>query len=118
MWDSPQFRPVRDHAPISLAAAVIGVALLALLARLFLRRPTFFPLLAVAALPFRIPLNVGGQTANLLLPLYAVVAAGVLAYAWERLRPDPKETGLRPSRSGSALEDASNTPASSGNGPA
>jgi O-antigen ligase len=88
VWDSPQFRPVRDHAPISLAAAVVGLGVLALLARLFLRRPTAFPLLAVAALPFRIPLNVGGNTANLLLPLYAVVAAGVIAYAWERLRPD------------------------------
>src|SRR5439155_10419637 len=55
-----------------------------------------FPLLAVAALPFRIPLTVGGQTANLLLPLYAIVAAGVLAYAWERLRPDPFAGGAAP----------------------
>ena len=93
VWDSPQFRPVRDHAPLALAGAVAGCILLALLARLFLRRPNTFPLLAVAALPFRIPLNVGGTTANLLLPLYAVVAAGVLAYAWERLRPDPVATG-------------------------
>ena len=36
-------------------------------------------LAAVAALPVRIPLTVGGETANLLLPLYAVIAGGVLA---------------------------------------
>jgi O-antigen ligase len=89
VWDSPQFRTVRDHAPISIAAAIAGVVLVVLLARLFLSRPNALPLLAVAALPFRIPINVGGETANLLVPLYAVVAAGVLAYAWERLRPNP-----------------------------
>src|SRR3954447_4965120 len=88
VWDSPQFRTVRDHAPISIAAAIAGIGLMVLLARLLLRRPNAFPLLAVGALPFRIPVTVGGETANLLVPLYVVVAAGVLAYAWERLRPD------------------------------
>src|SRR5436190_9563858 len=89
VWDSPQFRTVRDQPALAVAAALVGVAIVALLARLFLRRPNLLPLLAVAALPFRIPLNVGGQTANLLVPLYGVIAAGVIAYAWERLRPDP-----------------------------
>jgi len=89
VWDSPQFHPVRAHLPLALAGALAGVAVVALLAGLFLRRPNALPLLAVAALPFRIPVNVGGGTANLLVPLYVVVAAGVLGYAWERLRPDP-----------------------------
>ena len=89
VWDSPQFRSVRDHAGISIAAGIAGVVVVVLLARFLLKRPNAFPLLAVAALPFRIPVNVGGETANLLVPLYAVVAAGVLAYAAERLRPDP-----------------------------
>jgi O-antigen ligase len=89
VWDSPQFHPVRAHAPLAVAGALAGIALVALLARLFLSRPSLLPLLAVGALPFRIPLNVGGGTANLLVPLYVVVAAGVLAYAWERLRPNP-----------------------------
>jgi O-antigen ligase len=89
VWDSPQFRTVRDHPAVSIAAALAACVLVALLVRLFLRRPTALPLLAVAALPFRIPLNVGGETANLLVPLYVVIAAGVIGYAWERLRPDP-----------------------------
>ncbi|MEA2492252.1 MAG: hypothetical protein QOJ29_163 [Thermoleophilaceae bacterium] len=89
VWDSPQFHPVRTHPGAAAAAAIGGAALIALLARLLLARPNAFPLLAVAALPFRIPLNVGGETANLLVPLYAVVAAGVIGYAWERLRLDP-----------------------------
>src|SRR3954452_3588252 len=89
VWDSPQFHPVRGHAPLAVVGALAGIGLVALLARLFIRRPNLLPLLAVATLPFRIPLNVGGGTANLLVPLYIVVAAGVLGYAWERLRPNP-----------------------------
>ena len=89
VWDSPQFRPVRDHAGPSIAAGLVGIALIAALSRFLIARPRALPLLAVAALPFRIPLNVGGTTANLLVPLYVVVAAAVFAYAWERLRPDP-----------------------------
>src|SRR3954467_10051312 len=89
VWDSPQFGTIADHAAVSVVAAVVGVGLVILLKSGLLSRPNAFPLLAVAALPFRIPLNVGGSTANLLVPLYLVVAAGVVAYAWERLRPDP-----------------------------
>jgi O-antigen ligase len=44
-----------------------------------------FPLLAVVALPFRLPISADGRTVNLLLPLYAVVAAGVLAHLLPRL---------------------------------
>jgi O-antigen ligase len=89
VWNSPQFEPVRDHAGPSIAAALVGVGVIAALARFLIARPRSLPLLAVAALPFRIPLNVGGETANLLVPLYVVVAAAVFAYAYERLRPDP-----------------------------
>jgi O-antigen ligase len=35
--------------------------------------------------PFRVPVSAGGGTANLLLPLYGVIAAGLIAYVW-RLR--------------------------------
>jgi O-antigen ligase len=89
VWDSSQFDPVRSHPALAAVGALAGLAFVALLARFLLRHPTAFPLLAVAALPFRIPVDVGAGSANLLVPLYVVVAAGVLAYAWERLRPDP-----------------------------
>jgi O-antigen ligase len=90
VWDSTQFEPVRAHPGVAVAAALGGIALMAVLARLFIARPGAFPLLAVAALPFRIPVELGGgRPANLLVPLYLVVGGGVLGYAWERLRPDP-----------------------------
>jgi len=69
------------------AAVVAGIAVL-VLTWIVLKRPTFLALFAVAALPFRVPVSVGDTAANLLLPLYAVIGAGILAYAWKWLRSD------------------------------
>ena len=60
----------------------VAVAALALLMR---ARPQAFPLLAVAALPFRVPIPTESRTVNLLIPLYAVVAAGSIAHLLPRL---------------------------------
>ena len=86
IWGSAQVHALRDRPAVLAVAVVLGLAGLAALALLFARRPTLVPLLAVGALPFRIPIAAGGSTANLLLPLYLVVAAGVLAHAVPRLR--------------------------------
>ncbi len=40
----------------------------------------------IAAAPARIPFSVGHTDANLLVPLYLVIAAGALATAWELIR--------------------------------
>lgn len=79
IYDTEQFRTLRD--PSGLTAGVLAVALVALAALAFAmtRRPLMLPLLAFAALPFRIPVETAGQTANLLVPLYGVIAAGALA---------------------------------------
>ena len=81
---------------LAAAGAAAGLVLLAALTVLFLRRPAWFALLALAALPFRIPLSAGDTSASLLLPLYGVIGAGVLAYAIRRLRPGG-ETDAEPS---------------------
>ncbi len=60
-------------------AVVAGLAALAAGAWIFRRWPGAIVLCAVAALPVRIPLTIGGETANLLLPLYGVIACGVVA---------------------------------------
>ena len=54
-------------------------------------------------LPFRVPIASGGSTANLLVPLYLVVAAGVLAVAVPALRRAPSPltpSAARPRSSG------------------
>jgi O-antigen ligase len=50
------------------------------LSLLMRRRPEAFPLLAIFALPFRLPISADGRTVNLLIPLYLVVAAGTLTH--------------------------------------
>ncbi|MGZ8634079.1 MAG: hypothetical protein ACXWZZ_09535, partial [Solirubrobacteraceae bacterium] len=83
--DSDQVKPLRDHPSLAVAGAVAAVVALAVLAVLFDRRPAWLPVAAAATLPFRVPIASGGSTANLLVPLYLVVAAGALGYAVPRL---------------------------------
>src|SRR5687768_2426811 len=89
---------VPDVPPLQLGAAAVGGVVVLVLASVIHRRPLALPLLAVAALPFRLPVSIGATAANLLLPLYAVIAAGTLAYAWRALRapeqPDPEREPL------------------------
>jgi O-antigen ligase len=85
LWDSPQLETLRNRPALAGAGVIAGLVGVAALAALFRRHPWLLPPLAVFTLPFRIPLESGGQSANLLIPLYGVVAAGVVAYAWNRL---------------------------------
>ncbi len=86
IWDSPQFEILRDHPLASGAGAAVGLCAIAALALLMVRRPLVLPLLVLAALPFRVPIEVGGTTSNLLVPLYLVIAAGALAAIVPALR--------------------------------
>lgn len=85
LWDSPQLETLRSRPALALVAVALGLAAVAGLAALVRSKPWLMPPLVVFTLPFRVPLESGGQSANLLLPLYVVIAAGVLAYAWDRL---------------------------------
>ena len=69
-------------ALVAVGGAVALAALLALTV-LFVKRPTWFVLAVIFTLPFRIPVPTGDDdTASLLVPLYGVLAAGVLAHLW------------------------------------
>lgn len=59
--------------------AVVAVAIVGALTLLMRRRPDAFPVLAIVALPFRLPISADNRTVNLLIPLYVVIAAGTLA---------------------------------------
>jgi putative inorganic carbon (HCO3(-)) transporter len=73
---------VSGRAAEAAAGLVGGVVALAAVAALIHRRPEAFPLLVVLTVPFRVPVAAGGATANLLLPLYGVIAAGLISYGW------------------------------------
>jgi O-antigen ligase len=99
-------------SPGTIAAAFLGAVVVVLaLALLMRRRPEAFPLLAVLALPFRLPIAADGRTVNLLIPLYLVVAAGTLGRLAPRLLghgdEGPQDEGLGEGQRGSAEEPAS-----------
>ncbi len=77
-WHSGPITELRDTPGLLAAALLCGLALVGFLAWVFDRWPVIFPVLVLIALPFRIPLNVGGEDANLLVPLYLVMGGGVL----------------------------------------
>lgn len=78
-WHSHQIVDLRHSNGRLVALGLVGAAVTAALAYVFRRWPVLLPLAIVAALPFRVPLHSGGDTANLLVPLYLVIAGGVLA---------------------------------------
>jgi putative inorganic carbon (hco3(-)) transporter len=78
-WHANQIVDLRHHEGKAAAAIVVGVVLVIALAWVFRRWPVLMPLAIIGTLPFRIPLESGGESANLLVPLYVVIAAGVLA---------------------------------------
>lgn len=89
--ESLRERPAAFGAAIAASAA--AVVALALVLR---RRPLALPLLLVAALPFRVPIDVSGEEANLLVPLYVVIGAGAVAYAIDALREGGERRGSVP----------------------
>jgi putative inorganic carbon (hco3(-)) transporter len=80
-WHSPQIVDLRDDPARLTALGIAALTAAAILAATFRRWAILLPLAIVAALPFRIPLEAGGDTANLLVPLYLVIAGGVLSAA-------------------------------------
>ncbi len=67
----------------TVAGAMLVVAVLLALA--MRSRPRLFPVLAIVALPLRLPIYYDGRTVNLLIPLYTVIGAGMLAHLVPRL---------------------------------
>ncbi|MGN6870681.1 MAG: O-antigen ligase family protein [Solirubrobacteraceae bacterium] len=93
IWHSPQLSIVHRHPAVAAVGALVALVAVAGAALLLRRQPVLFPCAVILALPFRIPIQAGPNTANLLVPLYFVVAAGALAFIVGTLRGAP---GVRP----------------------
>jgi O-antigen ligase len=78
------------------AAAAVGLVLASAGAWLLLRFPWALAFATLACIPIRIPIDVGEERANLLLPLYGVVASYALALGWQLLRGDEGARELGP----------------------
>ena len=79
IWRSPQLSVVHRHPALAAVAGLCALAVVVALGGWLANRRELLGVLAVLALPFRIPIQAGGATSNLLVPLYLVVAAGSLS---------------------------------------
>jgi putative inorganic carbon (HCO3(-)) transporter len=107
IWRSPQLGIVHRHPLEAAVGGVVAVAVLLAAAGVIARRPGLLAPLAVLALPFRVPIASGGTTANLLVPLYFVVAAGALSWIYTALRAPRAERAAHaeePERAADAQE--------------
>jgi putative inorganic carbon (HCO3(-)) transporter len=86
IWSSKQLGIVHRHPAAAAVAALVALGLVVAAAVVFARRPSLVAVLAVLALPFRVPIQSGMTTSNLLVPLYFVVASAVLAWSWKAFR--------------------------------
>jgi putative inorganic carbon (hco3(-)) transporter len=78
------------------AAAGVGAVLAIAGAAVLLRWPWALAFATLACIPVRIPVDVGEEDANLLVPLYLVVAATAVALGWQLLRGDERARELGP----------------------
>jgi putative inorganic carbon (hco3(-)) transporter len=78
VWLAPS-----GHHRAYAGAALSGALAAGLLAWLFVRVRWMLAVAVLACAPARIPVSIGSTKANLLLPMYLVVAAAGIALAWE-----------------------------------
>ena len=110
-WNGTRIVELRDRPALLAAAALAALVAIGLGAVVASRRSGLVVPAVIAVLAFRIPVDLGGSTANLLLPLYAVLASALLAAVWAELRaggrgrdpgsptdpgPEPGPTSARP----------------------
>jgi putative inorganic carbon (hco3(-)) transporter len=79
---------LRAHPAVAAAGLVLALVLGVAAASGLRRWPLALPFAACVAAPFRFPVHLGGQDANLLVPLYAVIGVAWLALAVETARGD------------------------------
>ena len=69
VWNQPRVVDFRESPAQVTGALVLAAVSVAALATAFRRWPEAFAIAAFAALPLRVPIEIGGETANLLVPL-------------------------------------------------
>jgi O-antigen ligase len=87
IWHDSKLHFVHHHPALAAVAGVVALLVVVVLAVAVDRWVSLLPVLAMLALPFRI--SVSGS--NLLVPLYFVIGAGALRYAFRALRGDRAE---------------------------
>jgi O-antigen ligase len=96
LWNNPKLATLHHHPLRGVAVVLAILIVVAILAYLIDRHEQLLPLLVILALPFRVPL--GSVSSGLLIPLYAVIAAGGLVFVvrnWNHAPAGPSEDSRR-----------------------
>ena len=111
VWHSARFVELR-HDPAKLAAAIaLAAVAVGFGAALFRRFAWAFPVGVFATLPLRVPVQLGGETSHLLIPLYLVIAAGLVCYGYGGLTGLHGEVAARRSPDDSSAPSLAEWPA-------
>jgi O-antigen ligase len=87
---------VAPHRPLVVAGGVFAALGLGVgLAGLFRAYPWLYPLLALACVPVRIGVHIGGSSSKLLVPLYVVILGGTILLGWQLVEGDTRSRELR-----------------------
>jgi len=101
VWGEDRFEQFTSQPGALVLALILGGTALGATAATFQRVPAAFAIAAFAVMPLRLPIQIGGETNFLLVPLYGVIAGGFLRGLWLCLvrREDELRTSSAP-RSG------------------
>ena len=86
----------QHHLLTLFGGLVLALAVALGLAALFRSYPWLLPLLALACVPIRIGVHLGGSSTKLLVPLYLVIAGGAVLLLWDLLADDDRARELGP----------------------
>ena len=82
VWNEPRFESITSQPGAIALGLVLGGTALGATAATFQRVPAAFAIAVFAVMSLRLPIQIGGETNFLLIPLYGVIAGGFLRGAW------------------------------------
>lgn len=82
VWQQDRFDQITSTPGALALALILGGTALGATAATFQRVPAAFAIASFAVLPLRIPIQIGGETNFLLIPLYGVIAGGFMRGLW------------------------------------
>ena len=82
VWGEERFDQLTSSPGALALGLILGGTALGATAATFQRVPAAFAIATFAVLPLRLPIQIGGETNFLLIPLYGVIAGGFLRGAW------------------------------------
>ena len=82
VWGEERFDQITSQPGALVLALILGGTALGATAATFQRVPAAFAIAVFAVLPLRLPIQIGGETNFLLIPLYGVIAGGFLRGLW------------------------------------